>query len=162
MSQSNTAGVDNSGVRIFPPAVYVGGLIIGYAIQWLWPFPIAPDAWSLLIRIVGVVVLASGVWLVLSAASLFGRLGTPPNPTQPTTALATDGPYRFTRNPMYFGMGLMLAGFALVGNALWPLIALVPAVGIIRMQVIDREERYLEAKFGNEYRQFKARVRRWI
>jgi protein-S-isoprenylcysteine O-methyltransferase Ste14 len=162
MSQANTPEADNSGVRIFPPAVYLGGLIVGYAIQWLWPFPIAPEAWSLSIRVAGIVVLALGIWLVLAAASLFGRLGTPPNPTQPTTALATDGPYRFTRNPMYLGMGLMLGGFALTGNALWPLIALVPVVGIIRLQVVDREERYLEAKFGNEYREFKTRVRRWI
>lgn len=161
MTQQPPAG-DNSGVRIFPPGVYLGGLIVGYLVQWLWPIAIAPEGWSFSVRVLGLVALALGVWLVLSAASLFGRLGTPPNPTQPTTALATDGPYRFTRNPMYLGMGLMLAGFALVGNALWPLIALVPAVGIIRLQVIDREERYLEAKFGNEYRDFKTRVRRWI
>jgi protein-S-isoprenylcysteine O-methyltransferase Ste14 len=153
---------DNSGVRIFPPAVYLGGLIVGYLIQWLLPLPIVPDAWNFSVRVLGILVLALGVWLVFSAASLFGRLGTPPNPTQPTTALATDGPYRFTRNPMYLGMGLMLAGFALIGNALWPLIALVPVVGIIRLQVVDREERYLEARFGTEYREFKARVRRWI
>jgi protein-S-isoprenylcysteine O-methyltransferase Ste14 len=63
---------------------------------------------------------------------------------------------------MYLGMGLILAGFAFLGNALWPLIALVPVVGIIRTQVIAREEAYLEAKFAGQYRDYKARVRRWV
>jgi protein-S-isoprenylcysteine O-methyltransferase Ste14 len=63
---------------------------------------------------------------------------------------------------MYLGMALLLAGFALIGNALWPLIAVIPVVFVIRTQVIDREERYLEAKFGAQYTDFKARVRRWL
>jgi protein-S-isoprenylcysteine O-methyltransferase Ste14 len=99
---------------------------------------------------------------MFSAVAMFRRAGTSPDPREPTTALAFDGPYRFTRNPMYLGMALILGGLALVGNALWPLIAVVLAVWIIRTQVIDREERYLEAKFGGAYRDFKSRVRRWI
>lgn len=150
-----------SGVRLFPPGVYLGGLVLGYLIQWLFPVAILPGM-TLLARLIGLVALIAGGWLMFSAVSMFGRLGTPPNPTQPTTALATDGPYRFTRNPMYLGMALVLAGFAFVGNALWPLIALVPVIYIMRTQVIDREEPYLEAKFGGAYRDFKGRVRRWI
>jgi protein-S-isoprenylcysteine O-methyltransferase Ste14 len=92
----------------------------------------------------------------------FRRAGTSPDPHEPTTALALDGPYRLTRNPMYLGMALVQGGLALAGNALWPLLALVPVIWVIRTQVIDKEERYLEAKFGGEYRAFKERVRRWI
>lgn len=153
---------ENSGVRIFPPGVYLGGLVVGYLIQWGFPIAIAPEGWSRPVRFLGAVLLVLGIAFVGWAARLFSQLGTPPNPTLPTTALATDGPYRFTRNPMYLGMGLMLAGLALIGNALWPLLTLIPVIGIIRMQVVYREERYLEAKFGEEYRAFKARVRRWI
>ena len=58
-------------------------------------------------------------------------------------------------------MALLLAGFAFLGNAFWPLIAVVPAIGIIQTQVIAREETYLEAKFGDDYRDYKRRVRRW-
>jgi protein-S-isoprenylcysteine O-methyltransferase Ste14 len=63
---------------------------------------------------------------------------------------------------MYLGMALLVGGFALLGNALWPLLALIPVIWFIRTQVIDREERYLEARFGVEYRDFTSRVRRWL
>jgi protein-S-isoprenylcysteine O-methyltransferase Ste14 len=160
--ESHSPADATSGVRIYPPAVYLGGLIIGYAIHWLWPLSIAPAGATTAIRILGVVALVLGAGLMLAAVGLFRRAGTPPNPTQPSTALVVDGPYRFTRNPMYLGMALLLAGFALVGNALWPLIAVIPAVIILDGQVIAREEPYLEARFGDAYRELKRRVRRWV
>jgi len=153
---------DASGVKILPPVVFLAGLVVGYAIWWAWPVPIAPSSMAFAIRVAGVAALLLGGWVMFSAVALFGRIGTPPDPREPTTALAVDGPYRFTRNPMYLGMALILAGFALIGNALWPLLAVIPVIWWIRTQVIDREERYLEAKFGSEYRDFKTRVRRWI
>ena len=90
------------------------------------------------------------------------KTGTRVNPFEPSTMLVLDGPYRFTRNPMYLGMALVLGGLALIGNALWPFLALAPVIAIIRTQVIAKEEAYLEAKFVAPYRDFKARVRRWI
>ncbi|MCR4281423.1 MAG: isoprenylcysteine carboxylmethyltransferase family protein [Bauldia sp.] len=153
---------DNSGVRIFPPGVYLAGLAIGYAIWWFWPLPMVPGEWSFAIRVLGGVAVVAGIALMASALVMFRGVGTSPDPREPVTALALDGPYRFTRNPMYLGMALIQSGLALVGNALWPLLALVPAIWIIRTQVIDKEERYLEAKFGGEYRDFKARVHRWV
>jgi protein-S-isoprenylcysteine O-methyltransferase Ste14 len=153
---------DTAGIRVLPPLVYLGGLIAGYAIWWFWPVPIVPANLSLSIRIAGGVAVALGVWLAFAAIAAFGRAGTSPHPHEPSTALAVDGPYTFTRNPMYLAMALVLAGLALLGNALWPLLALIPVIVVIRTQVIAKEERYLEAKFGGEYRAFKARVRRWI
>jgi protein-S-isoprenylcysteine O-methyltransferase Ste14 len=81
---------------------------------------------------------------------------------RPTTAIVFTGPYRFTRNPMYLGLALLQAGLAMVTNSLWPLLTLAPVIVAVRRLVIDREERYLEAKFGEEYRAYKARVRRWV
>ena len=162
---SNTAGTgrsDASGVRLFPPSIYAGGLVVGYIVQWLAPIPIVPGALGIAARILGVAVLLAGLALMFSALTMFRAVGTPVNPTEPTKALALTGPYRFTRNPMYLGMALLLAGFALIGNALWPLLSLIPVVWIIRTQVIAREEIYLEAKFGAPYRDFKGRVRRWL
>ena len=155
-------GTDSAGIKIFPPVVYLGALIIGYVIWWFWPVPIIPGASSFAIRLVGAVALVLGAWLIYSAATAFNRVGTDPLPTTPTTALALDGPYRFTRNPMYLGMALIQGGFSLLGNALWPLLALIPAIWIIRTQVIAKEEAYLERTFGAEYRDFKGRVRRWL
>ena len=151
-----------SGVRLFPPGIYVGALILGYAIEALWPIPIVPGPMSLIVRIVGLLLLLAGASFIASATRLFRRIGTPVNPTEPTTALGVDGPYRFTRNPMYLGMALVFAGFALLGNALWPLLALIPVIWAIQTQVIAREEIYLEAKFGADYLALKSRVRRWL
>jgi protein-S-isoprenylcysteine O-methyltransferase Ste14 len=151
-----------AGIRILPPFVYLGGLVLGYAIWWFWPVPIIPAEWSFAIRVTGGVAVVFGIWVAAAAVIAFGRVGTPPDPHRPSTALALDGPYSFTRNPMYLGMALVQGGLALVGNALWPLVALVPVIWVIRTQVIAKEERYLEARFGGEYRAFKERVRRWI
>jgi protein-S-isoprenylcysteine O-methyltransferase Ste14 len=151
-----------SGVRIFPPAIYLGGLVIGYLVQWLIPIPIGPASWNVWIRIIGAVVFVLGLWSILSAGRIFQRIGTPPNPREATTALAVEGPYRYSRNPMYLGMAMVLAGLALLGNALWPLLAVIPSVWFIQTRVIAREEPYLETKFGDDYRAFKGRVRRWL
>jgi len=81
---------------------------------------------------------------------------------EPTTAIVVHGPYRFTRNPMYVSLVGLYAGVTLFVNSAWPLILLPAVVLLVRRQVIAREEAYLEAKFGEEYRAYKARVRRWI
>jgi protein-S-isoprenylcysteine O-methyltransferase Ste14 len=81
---------------------------------------------------------------------------------KPTTAIATDGPYRFTRNPIYLGMFLGLTGLAIGFNSLWILVAMVPFYFVIRHGVVAREEAYLERKFGEVYLGYKSRVRRWF
>ena len=153
---------DTAGIRILPPLIFLAGLLAGYAIWWVWPVPIVPGDWSVAVRVAGAVAVVLGVILAGAALMAFRRVGTPPEPYEPTTALATDGPYHFTRNPMYLGMALATGGLALAGNALWPLLTLIPVIWMIRTQVIDKEERYLDAKFGDAYRDFKARVRRWL
>jgi protein-S-isoprenylcysteine O-methyltransferase Ste14 len=153
---------DTAGVTVLPPFIYAGALVAGYVLQFLLPVPIVPPLFDVAIRILGVVVLCAGGWLMFMTASIFQRAGTPLNPHEATTALTFDGPYRFTRNPMYLGMTLALAGLAMIGNALWPLLAAIPAVWWIQTQVIEKEERYLEAKFGAPYLDFKKRVRRWL
>jgi len=159
---SHDESTDAAGVRILPPLIYLGGLILGYAIWWFWPVPIAPGEWSVVIRIAGGGAFLLGVGLIAVAFTAFRRVGEDPNPMAPTNALTFEGPYRFTRNPMYVGMALLQGGLALAGNALWPLVALIPVLWIVRTQVIDKEEQYLERRFGQQYRDYKARVRRWL
>jgi len=159
---TNSESSDTPGVKVLPPFIYLAGLIVGYVVWWFWPLPVVPAEWSVAVRVVGGVAFAAGAWVMLSAVAMFHRVGEDPNPMAPTKVLAIDGPYRFTRNPMYLGMALIVGGLALLGNALWPLLALVPGIFIIRTQVIDKEEHYLEAKFGGQYRDFKGRVRRWL
>jgi protein-S-isoprenylcysteine O-methyltransferase Ste14 len=152
---------DTAGVPVLPPLVYAAGLVGGYLLWWFLPVPVIPGGGAAL-RIVGALVCLAGLALIAVALFQFWRVGTPPEPHKPTRALATDGVYRLTRNPMYLGMALGHAGLALAGNALWPLLTLVPVVWIIRRQVIDREEAYLAAKFGDDYRRFLSRTRRWL
>jgi protein-S-isoprenylcysteine O-methyltransferase Ste14 len=85
------------------------------------------------------------------------RAGTNIRPDQPTLALVTDGAFRFSRNPLYLAATGLYVGVALLVDALWPLVLLIPMLA-----VVAREERYLEAKFGDAYRAYKARVRRWL
>ena len=153
---------DTSGVRIFPPAIYLAGLAAGFLLFWLWPVHLGPPGVVLALRVAGGLLIAVGLALPLWAAATFHGVGTTVNPTRPTTALALGGPYRFTRNPMYLGLALLSTGVALVANALWPLLALPFVLWIVRRIVIDREERYLDAKFGEEYAEYKKRVRRWV
>jgi protein-S-isoprenylcysteine O-methyltransferase Ste14 len=152
---------DSSGVRFPPPLLYAGALAAGFLVQRRWPIAILPGM-PFAARIAGAILALAGAALAISAVGMFRRAGTSPNPTRPASALAVRGPYRFTRNPMYLGLALVSAGFALFWNALWPLVFLPVAILLMRRLVIDREERYLEEKFGNEYTSYKARVRRWV
>lgn len=153
---------DSSGVRVIPPLVYFTGLTAGLLLNRAWPVRIGSPAMGPALGVAGWVLVAIGLFLPIWAAVLFRRAGTTPIPTRPTTALAFGGPYRFTRNPMYLGMALIQAGVALITNSLWPLVFLVPVLFLIRRFVIDREERYLERKFGEDYLSYKRRVRRWL
>jgi protein-S-isoprenylcysteine O-methyltransferase Ste14 len=96
-----------------------------------------------------------GIWVFL-------RAGTSPNPYRPSTALVTTGPYRFTRNPMYLGFTLLYLGVTCWVNSLWPLLALPLILLLMQRSVIAKEEAYLEHRFGEDYRQYRMRVRRWL
>jgi len=153
---------DSSGVRVFPPAIYLAGLAVGFGIQWLWPVHIVPVTFAFAARLFGIVLLVAWLTLAIWALLTFKRAGTTPHPMHPVTALAVSGPYRFTRNPMYLSFVFMNLGLGFVMNAFWAVV-LVPVVMIVvQRMVIEREERYLARKFGAEYLAFKARVRRWL
>jgi protein-S-isoprenylcysteine O-methyltransferase Ste14 len=84
------------------------------------------------------------------------------NPFKPTMSIVTAGPYRFTRNPLYLGVTLIYCGLTLIINTWWCFVFLVPVLLLIHFGVVTREERYLERKFGDSYRQYRARVRRYL
>ena len=90
------------------------------------------------------------------------RAGTNVRPDQPSLAIVTDGPFRFSRNPMYLATTGLYLGITLLVNTPWPLILLSPMLLVLHWGVVRREERYLEAKFGEPYRAYKSRVGRWV
>jgi protein-S-isoprenylcysteine O-methyltransferase Ste14 len=158
-ASDSSAGRDISGVIAPPPFVFLGGLAVGFGLEALLPGSSVPDA---LAWILGGVLLLAGLALLFSFERSFMQKKTPANPWRPTTAIATDGPYRLTRNPAYVGMALVYVGIALLSQALWVLVPLPFVLAIIDRGVIAREERYLERKFGQEYLDYKGRVRRWV
>jgi len=151
-----------SGIRAFPPLIAAIGIAIGLGLTFAYPVPIVDHTAKGTLFGLGVVFLVIWFALAISANLTFRRKGTPVNPYAPTTALAQDGPYRFTRNPMYLGLVLLTVGFALVMNSMWLILIAVPIMLALRNLVIVHEERYLEGKFGDEYRDYSKRVRRWL
>src|SRR5271166_3414207 len=128
-------------------------LLFGFLIHWRLPLPIVTAVLVGPLRLLGAFCLVAGLALDIWAVATFRRAGTTPHPAGPTTTLAVGGPYRFTRNPMYLALVFITASLALLANALWPLILLPVVIVIVRRAVIDREERYLTTKFGEEYLQ---------
>ena len=150
---------DSPGVLVWPPLLYGGAFLLGLVLARLLPLGRLPEVPA---RIVGAVCVAAGLAIAWWGEQVMHRAGTNVRPDLPSTALVTDGPFRYTRNPLYVGLTLLYAGVALLIPSTWPLILLVPVLLVMRWGVIAREERYLERKFGEPYRTYLGRVRRWL
>src|SRR5712691_10398411 len=159
MDRPSEVSPDHSGVILPPPLIYVVFLLIGVGLQRYVPLPRLPIGSG---RFLGAVLALSAFVLTASSVRRFWASGTSVIPVRPTTALVIQGPYRFTRNPMYLGMLLLYVGIACWFGLVWPLLLSPVLVWVIGRWVIAREERYLERKFGHEYRLYRARVRRWL
>ncbi|HEY1071697.1 isoprenylcysteine carboxylmethyltransferase family protein [Brevundimonas sp.] len=152
---------DHPGVIAPPPLIYLGFLLAGFAIGRLVSEPSLGLNVDLR-RGLAFVLVIGGLLLDGIAAGTFRRLGTPPEPWKPTTALATGGLYKYSRNPIYVGFAVTYAGFAAAMDSPVALALLVPCLIVVDRFVIAREEAYLAAKFGAEYAAYKGKVRRWL
>jgi protein-S-isoprenylcysteine O-methyltransferase Ste14 len=150
---------DSPGVVILPPVLYGGAFVLGLALQRLLPLGQLPRVPA---RLAGAACVVAGAALARWGEQVMRRAGTNIRPDQPTLALVTDGPFRFTRNPLYVCLTLLYMGVALMIPAVWPLLLLLPVLGVMRWGVISREERYLDRKFGEAYRTYAGKVRRWL
>ena len=110
----------------------------------------------------GALPVLAGLALAAVGALLFGRRGTTIKPFQESSELVVDGPFRFSRNPMYLGMLLVLVGTAMLLGSVSPLIALPSFLWLITTRFIAPEEAMLDARFGERYAEYRRRVRRWI
>lgn len=154
---------DAAAVRIFPPGVPLATILIGIALNWIWPLdlsPVAPrpERYWLGGTVVAGSVLGLGLWSVL----LFRRGGQSENPWKPTPRIEQRGPFRVTRNPMYLQMVLVCLGFSILLANGWILVLTPVAAWLLQRFAILPEEAYLEGKFGESYRAYKKRVRRWL
>ena len=148
------------GIVFPPPLLYVIFLSLGILASVWYPVYLlsSPLAWTL-----GAVMLAAGVGLgPIWGIQTLRAAGTTIRPDKPTAKLVTNGPFRFSRNPLYLALTLMYAGIAIMTNSVWSLIMLFPITLFMSRLVIRREEEYLARTFGEEYERYKMNVRRWI
>ncbi len=153
---------DTAGVIAPPPVIGAVSVVLGLVLDRLLPAYVLSVLLSRGERIViGGAIMAAGVALALPAILAFRRAGTEVEPWNPSSVLVTDSVYRHLRNPMYVGATLLLAGFAILFASDWTLVMTIAFVGVVHFGVVKREESYLEAKFGNAYRKYKAQVPRY-
>lgn len=159
MDRHSEVPPNHAGVVVPPPLIYLAFFLVGLVLQRYLPLPRLPIGIG---RAVGAVLVLLWLALFLWSIRRFWAAGTSVIPVRPTTALVIEGPYRFTRNPMYLGLLFLYAGLACWFGLVWPLLLAPAVVWVINVYVIAREERYLDRKFGQEYRQYHTHVRRWI
>ena len=151
---------DNPGVPIHPPLFFLSALLLGTLLNdRVHPLPVFKhDQW----RWVGILGVLLGVAVAATGRKAMVSHGTNVNPTQPTTTIVTNGPFKVTRNPLYLSLTMLYIGLALLLNTWWSLFLLVPVWVVMHFTVVLREERYLQAKFGQSYLDYKKRVRRYL
>jgi protein-S-isoprenylcysteine O-methyltransferase Ste14 len=147
-------------VIIRPPLAWGLAVLAGLGLDWVVPLPFLPA--DLPVGWLGALVFILALVLFAWAIEMVTKAGSNVPTNRPTTTIVENGPYRFTRNPIYLGMFLGLIGLAIAFDNLWLLLTLVPFALVIRYGVVAREEAYLERKFGDVYWGYRSRVRRWL
>ena len=155
---------DNPGVIAPPPLIALAALLLGLALDWLLPSFILRGLFGFWTRLVlGGSLIAAGLAIAIAAVRSFRKAGTNVEPWKPAMTLETEGIFGFMRNPMYTAMIMFVGGVAIALASDWMLVLVVPAALILHFGVVKREERYLEAKFGESYRSYMDRVPRyWV
>ena len=150
---------DNPGISVPPPLIYAGPLALGLLLDRRFPVRFLPSGAA---RALGWPLIGGGALLSGAFLRTMRRAGATVRTDRPVPRLITDGPFRYTRNPGYLSLAMIYAGISVRRNALWALLLLPAVLATVQRGVIEREERYLERAFGQEYLDYKARVRRWL
>lgn len=150
---------DHAPVRVPAPFIYAGFIVVALLLHLVLPLPApVPD----IVRVLGLAAVVGGLVLGVLAVVRMRRAHTTVSPHKSTTSLVTDGPFRFTRNPIYLGFFLIFLGFTFLAGTLWGIV-LAPLVPVtVNYLVIGAEESYLHGKFSDRYAEYKSRVRKWI
>lgn len=150
---------ETAGAVAPPPLIFAIPLAVALYENTAKPLPFLPPRFA---SIAGPLAILVALVIWVAAVIQLRRARTTIQPYKPTTAIVESWPYSFSRNPIYLAMALMYVGISLLFNALWPLLLLPLVLIVIQRGVIEREERYLDGKFGSDYIDYKSRVRRWV
>jgi protein-S-isoprenylcysteine O-methyltransferase Ste14 len=159
MAGSNRNADKGPAVHLPPPLLALASAAAGIGLQRIVPLP---SALGDSLRIGGVILAAAALLLAAAGLSQFSRAGTTVRPDRAPTALLERGPYRFSRNPLYLSLAALQMGLGLAFENLWVALLSFVTAALLARFVIVREERYLTEKFGEPYRQYCRRVRRWL
>jgi protein-S-isoprenylcysteine O-methyltransferase Ste14 len=161
-ARQHVTDTGTAGVIARPPLLFLAALVIGFVLDRLLPLPFPVPGIDPVHWIIGGSLILIGPALAAAGIRNFSRSGTPFVSIKPTRALVTTGIHGWTRNPIYLGMFLLYGGIGVAAQSPWILILALPLAITIRLGVVAREEAYLERRFGDAYRDYKARVRRWL
>src|SRR5262245_12240208 len=151
-----------AGVIARPPLLFLGALLLSFVFDSLLPWPFALPETDPVHWIAAGSMILTGLALAATGIRNFSRAATPVPTNQPTSVLVTTGIHGWTRNPIYLGMFLLYGGIGIAARSPWTLILTLPLAITMRYGVVAREEAYLERRFGDAYRDYKVRVRRWL
>lgn len=158
-TSDETTDKKGAGVKFPPPLIFVLLIIVGLALDYIWPLGMGiPGSYG----VFGIVLVIFAVAVAGLISATFKRLGTAIEPWKPTNNIVTTGFYAWSRNPIYTGFCLFNIGLGISLNNLWLFLSVIPGAILVYFIAIAREEAYLEGKFGEEYLAYKRKVRRWI
>ena len=146
----------------WPPIVYLAAIAVSVLLSVFYPLPWFGQPLSGILFVLGWLMIAAFVALNISAIRAMRRVGTTVRPDRGTDHLVMDGPFSFTRNPLYLAGVTLLPGIGLASGTAWFLLLAILAAFTVQKLAIEREERHLQARFGQTYLDYAGRVRRWI
>ena len=154
----------NPGVRFPPPFLFLVGLGAAWVLETRVKriHLIAEGNSTALIEILGTILLVIGLLLTFWGLLTFAQAKTAILPMRPASRVVDHGPYAFTRNPMYTGLALAYLGGAVAMNSVWTLVMFPFVIAMLLRFVITKEENYLSSAFGEDYDNYRRRVRRWL
>ena len=161
-AEEQVTDTGTAGVIARPPLLFIAALLLGFVLDRLLSLPFPLPGADLVHWIIGGLLILVGLPLFAAGIRNFLRAGTPVPTNEPTRTLVTSGIHGWTRNPIYLGMFLVYGGIGIAAQSPWILILTLPLAITIRYGVVAREEAYLERRFGDVYRDYKTRVRRWL
>jgi len=159
----NEKPADNANVIALPPFIFLGFFIVGFILHYCFKlFLVESPRLDSILNIIGIALIIVSLIIPVLAFKALEKSKTTHKVSKPTTAIVSDGIFKYTRNPIYLSGFILFIGISFITNSLIILILIIPLFFIIREGVVKREEKYLEWKFGEEYLDYKKQVRRWI